>query len=49
MLGEIYKKKGDIENSILYLIKGLQNEAGNMDNYIDLSEICENLGHHDYS
>ena len=43
MIGEINKKKNDYEAAIKYYLRGISQEPSYIDNYIDLSDICELL------
>jgi hypothetical protein len=43
MIGEINKKKNDYEASIKFYLKGISLDPSYIDNYVDLSDICELL------
>ena len=43
MIGEINKKKNDYEAAIKFYLRGISQEPSYIDNYIDLSDICELL------
>lgn len=43
MIGEISKKKKDMEAAIKFYLRGISQEPTFMENYMDLAELCETL------
>lgn len=43
MIGEISKKKNDYEAAIKFYLKGISQDPTYIDNYMDITELCELL------